>query len=281
MQKKILQKVNKIITKIEKNSQRKIENKELIKKYLVESFEIDKKITLYNWECPPRSMGKDKDNKLFVNYDIDLKKIFEGKKMDEFTELPRVVEMKNQEIKILNFLKDLDINFRFVKLIADTNAYFLTPNSLDVLGSKKIEKKFQEFKNLIINQTKNYPTKVETYLFSELIGKYSKFYKDSFNSIYKDSNKYINKKLLDEQIKRTKKHVGLKDSNLVKDFSIRTIASYGAEGIVFDILSKTKNFSNCVWSNIEEIDQRTIDISNILRKKQKISKLPMFFLDIS
>ena len=63
----------------------------------------------------------------------------------------------------------------------------------------------------------------------------------------------------------------------VQEFSFKTIATYAAEGMVLDKLSATKRFSNCVWLNIEEVDSRTVSITNCLRQQNNIESMPMLF----
>jgi len=274
--------LNNVLKKIKQNSQKPITNIGLLRKYIAQSLEGDNLITFYNWECPPRSISKTKEGKVFINYDIDIKSISNGKKIDHFTELPRVIEQPEREKKILKFLNTLGIKYRFAKLIADTNIYYLTPDTVKILGRKKIMMKLKEFKNLIIEKSKQYPVKVEVYLFTELTKKYKKVYKESFyktfNLLKKNPEEIIPKKFLKQQFSRTRNHVGLESPDKIEDFSLRTIASYASEGIIFDLLSKTKDFSNCVWLNIEEVDQRVIVITNCLRHKKNLEELPMVFL---
>jgi len=277
-----LEKVKKIIALIEKNSKRPIENKKAFEKYLLESIIKNKKITFYNWECPPRFLDIDKNGKYFVNYDVDLKKIFKSKKIDNFTEFPRVVEEPDEEIKTLLFLKSMGIKYRFVKVIADTNAFYITPESIKILGKIKIKKKYAEFKKLIQQSLKKYPISVKVCFFTDLIkkdkAKYDEIYLNSKNILKKDTQKLLAKKIIVDQIKRTRDHVGILGKKEAFDFAINTIATYAAEGIVFDKLSKTPKFSNCVWLNNHEVDDRTIQITNCYRRKLKFGNLPMVFL---
>jgi len=277
-------KVDYIIQRIKQNSQMPIQNEFLFRIYLRQSLENKKPITFYNWECPPRFLDKTKAGQIFINYDVGLESVFKGKKIDKFTELPRVIEKSDQEKRILRFLDGLGIKYRFVKLIADTNAFYLTPESIKFLGQRKITKKFNEFENLISQQIKQYPAHTRVYLFTNLIKKYKKLYDDSFNYtlrlLQRNPEEIIPNKTLKQQFNRTKKHLGFKNQNEIKNFSFKTIASYAAEGMILNKLSKTKNFSNCVWLNIEEVDQRTIKITNCLRIKRGIDKLPMIFLKL-
>lgn len=252
-----------------------MENQSAIKKYLAESLQFGRKITFFNWECPPRFF----DNG-FVNYQVDLDKIFKGQKIDKYTELPRVVSQNEREIKILKFLNLLGINYRFVKVIADTNAYYLTPESLRKYGRKKIVESFAKFKRRIEEKLISYPIKTKVYFFTKLLKSYEDLYSRSFERAYRllQNNKLVTKSILAKQFLRTKEHLGFKDRETIKEFSLRTIATYAAEGMVFEKLSQTENFSNSVWLNIEEVNDRTIVISNSLRIKKGLRPLPMLFL---
>jgi hypothetical protein len=265
---------------LKNNSTKKAENFPLIEKYIRESFINGTPITFYNWECPPRFIDY-KDGRAFLNFNVDLNDIFQGKKIDKFTELPRVVAAREREIKILNALKKNGLKFRFVKLIADTNAIYLTPESMAILGEKKIEAKFDEFKKLLLKNTARYPLAVKVYRFSELIRPFKNAYEINFQSALKllrrSPKNLVQVGIFKDQLGRVKEHVGLSGGNSLQEFCLRTIASYGAEGIIFSRLAKTKKFSNCVWLNIEEADDRTIAITNCLRQKSNLGQLPMFF----
>lgn len=274
--------VDDIIKNIQKNSIRPIESTLLFEDYIEQSIKNDKAITFYNWECPPRFLDKDKNNVEFVNYIVDLDSIFSMKKIDKYTEFPRVVEKNMQEKNILCKLKQLGIKFRFIKLIADTNVKYLTTESQEIIGEKKIDNKFMEFKNKIRDCLKSYPVVVETFLFSSLVSRYRKVYEESFieieNDILEGKFNIVSENIIKQQIRRTKKHIGFQDEKKQREFSVKTIASYGAEGMVFEKLAKTDYFSNCVWLNIEEVNQRSIDITNCMRRRRGFSNLPMVFL---
>lgn len=282
-----MENIKRIIEKIEKKSERRIENKALLKKYIAQSISGKNLITFYNWECPPRTLSRDQSGKIYINYDANYNKIFRGEKLDQFTEIPRVVGESNREIRQLKFLKSLGLNFRFVKLIADTNAYYITPTSLKIMGEKRTKKIFKDFKNRIRKiMEAGYPQADRVYLFSELMKPLRKEYEKSFRislEIQKDNwENLVTRRIWQEQLARTKDHIGInrpEDKDFLIDFSRRVVATYGAEGIVFDLLSRTRNFSNPVWLNIEEVDYRTVAITNCLRKKKKLGKLPMVFLE--
>jgi len=275
-------KTEKILQTISKNSQRPTENPKLLGEYLDESFNSGQKITFFDWECPPRILDRSDKGQEFVNYCVDLPLVFKGEKIDQYTEIPKVVKNCRPEKQNLKLLQQLGIQFRFVKLIADTNIYYLTPEVLDILGKRLVEKRLNNFKDLIKKETAQYPTNVEVYLFTELIKNYQQIYDDSFNYILNElqenNGNILPTKYLEQQFTRTKKHVGLSDNKVIEDFSLKTIATYVAEGIIFNYLAKESYFSNCVWLNTEEVNPRTIELTNCLRKKQEIGDLPMVFL---
>ncbi|MDO8482805.1 MAG: hypothetical protein Q7S86_03235 [bacterium] len=270
--------IKKIVRDIENKSGRTLQNKELISNYIFEAMSEGKPVTFFNWECPPRRIGST-DGKFFIDYNVDLGKIFQGKKTDEYTELPRVVERSEEEIEMLSFMRSLGFTFRFVKIVADTNAFYITPESLSVSGRRTLRNKFREFKNFIKNETLVYPVKTEAVLFTDLIrqfvGVYEKIYKKSYRLLNVEPTSLLPLAIFREQLTRTEKHIGIKNGKWVRDFSIRTIATYAAEGVVFEKLSKTVGFSNCIWLNNHEIDKRTVEVTNCYRRKIGIGDLPM------
>lgn len=282
-----MKQIDLIIKKINQKSQRPIENEMLFREYILDSLSGKKAITFYNWECPPRVLEKDKKGKIFLNYCVDLEKVFRGEKIDDYTEIPRVVAEKTREIKMLKFLESLGLKFQFIKIVADTNAYYITPESLKISGKKEIESVFAEFeekiKEILRKDYKNIET--QTFLFTVLMKRYQKEYKNAMAEILKILNSgnpdLIKPEIWKKQLEYIKKHLGFKDYQRkeMMDFTKRTIATYGAEGVVFDLLSKTRRFSNCVWLNIEEPSLESIEITNCLRNKKNLGKLPMIFLN--
>jgi len=253
-----------------------MENKQKIEKFINDSLNSGEVITFFNWECPPRFLDNGQ-----INYLIDLNQIFRGQKIDKFTEIPRVIAQRDKEIRILKFLNKLGIKYRFVKIIADTNAIYLAPESITRYGRNKITRSFRRFREKIKISLKKYPVRTEVYFFTDLINKYTRLYNRSFNKAYsllEGGQGLVSNQILRQQLKRTREHVGIQDSTYANEFSIRTIATYAAEGMVFNKLSQTKQFSNCIWLNIEEVDNRTITITNSLRTKEGIQPLPMIFL---
>ena len=279
-----MQKINLILETIEKNSQRPIENKGLLKKYLKQSIDGGEIITFYNWECPPRILSVDKNGEIFVNYCVDTDKIFKGKKIDKYTEIPRAIKEKDSENKMLSVLLSLGLKIRFIKVIADTNAYYLTPNSLKIIGKKKIQSALFDFKSKIKEVSeKNYIINPRIYFFSKLMLKYKKEYEKYFYEALKIFNlgtdKLVSRKIWKLEMQHLENHIGLQKmgEREKEKFAQRVIASYAAEGMVFDLLSKQRNLSNCVWLNVGEATTEVIKITNCLKVRKNLEKLPMIF----
>lgn len=263
-----------ILAKIERKSKLPIQNKKAVGFYIKKG----ERITFFDFECPPRFIDRDCQGREFANYLVDLKSIFQKGKIDQFTELPRVIRNRTKEVKILRFLKSSGLNFCFVKIVADTNLNYITPETTEIIDTERIKKRFKEFRNRVQKAARSYPVPVKVILFSDLIKNFQTEYDSAFSKAFRllKKEKLISNKILQAQIRRTKKHVGLRQRIL--EFSQRTIATYAAEGIVFDLLSKTKNFPNCVWLNFEEADKRTVAIINCLRRKSGLGNLPMVCL---
>lgn len=258
-----------LIENLTKISVLPIENIQLLKKYFKET--EDKKLIFFDWECPPRFVDKNK-NKEFINYLVDLKPIFKKKKIDQYTEIPRI--LNNRITKTSKLFRKNNLQFNFLIFIADLNAELLTPFSNKILGKNTIKKNFQNFKKLLEQQTEQYYFPIEVIFFSDflksnrLYGTYKKVYQKILKNLIADSKI---KKIWQEQIQRTEKHLGLTDKQQIKEIAQKTIASYAAEGLIFELLEKkSKNF---VWFNTSETDNRTIIITNLLRKE----KMPMIF----
>lgn len=284
-----MEKINLIIKKIEKNSQKSIENNFLLKQYIEELLSGKKLITFYEWECPPRILDMDKKGKIFVNYCVDLDKVFRGEKLDKHSKIPRVIRNKKREENFLLFLKNSELKFRFIRIIADTNAYYLTPISLKILEKKKIENKFLELKEKIKKEfRKNDAIQKnvclsDVYLFTDLINRYRKKYEETLNNslriLESSPANLISKKTWEELLKFIEKYMGFQRSQQkeILDFTKRYVATYATEGIIMELLSKTDKLSNCVWLNFAETEQEVIEATNCMRKKMNLENLPMIF----
>lgn len=267
-----------IINKIQERSCRPIENPAALKRALA----AKQTITFFNWECPPRTLSKTRSGQEYVDYNVDLQRIFSGKKIDAFTELPRVIELRDQEIATLKWLKSLGIRACFIKLIADTNAYYLTPESLKITGKLVIESGFAEFRELVQDKINDYPVPTTALLFTNVIKPYQKLYtatyKQAYDLLQHKPGMLVPMPIVAEQLERTRHHMGMSNPKQVRNFALKTIASYAAEGMVFLELTKSRTFSNCIWLNNHEIDERTIAITNCFRARKGAENLPMFFI---
>lgn len=285
-----MEKINSIIKKIEKNSQKPIENDFLLKRYIKESLTNKKLITFYEWECPPRILDMDEKEKVFVNYCVDLDKVFKGEKLDKYCKIPRVMRNKKREEDFLLSLRSSGLKFRFVRIIADTNAFYLTPVSLKILGRKKIENKFLELKEKVKKEfRKNDAIQknvclFDVYLFTDLLmnryrKEYEKVLNDSLRILESSPTNLISKKTLKELLKFIEEYMGFQKSQQkdMLDFTRRYVATYAAEGTIMELLSKTKKFSNCAWLNFAETEQYVIEVTNCMRKKMNLGNLPMIF----
>jgi len=266
-----------IINRIEQWSARPIENRPALAQYLASG----RPITLFNWECPPRFINRTADGRQFVNYLVNLDGIFAGRSIDEFTEFPRVVSDRDHEIAALSWMRKLGVSYRFVKVVADTNAWYLTPDSLEILGQQTVVAQFREFGARITTALNGYPGAPRTEQFSDLMAPYQPLYDQSYQlalaELQADPSRLVPMAIWEAQLVRTRHHMGMADEATVRDFSNKTIASYAAEGLVLDALSRTPEFGQCVWLNNHEVDDRTIAITNCLREREGIAPLPMIF----
>src|SRR3989344_3164841 len=110
-------------------------------------WESNQPISFYSWECPPRQKVKDPKLGSWINYDIDIKSVVDGIKLDEFTELPRLTTQVEEEQWFINEILKKYPNATYSKIVADTNGLYLFPKSKTILGEVKIKvlaKKFQK-----------------------------------------------------------------------------------------------------------------------------------------
>jgi len=214
--------------------------------------------TYYSWECPPRILRQGK----WLDYNVDLEKIFQNKKIDKFTELPKVIEFQKIEKEFLKSIK----NQKYYKLIADTNAYYLSTATLNFISKEKLQESFNKFKILIQEKCdKIYGKgKVKVILFTDLIkdnlDEYEKIFFDSIDKIESLVSKTDIQKVEDY----LKEHIGIEKENILKDFTKKVLASYIAEGVVIPKILK-----NPVWINFDEPSSLT-NVTNTLNNGIKI-----------
>ena len=213
------------------------------------------KKTFYSWECPPRKLTEEK----WLNFEVDLDKVFSGIKLDEFTELPKIIEFGDIE---KNLLKKIDQTY--YKIIADTNAYYLSPETIKKCGEKRIKTIFNRFKRTIQKECneKYGIDKVKVVLFTEIIKDYKEEYEKTFFNVLNSVNRYISQQEFSEIEKYLKEHVGFKKQKELEKFTKKVIASYIAEGTIIP-----KIFHNPVWINFDE-PEILVNITNKCNKEK-------------
>ncbi|MBT4174331.1 hypothetical protein HOC80_03870 [archaeon] len=180
----------------------------------------------FSWECPPRVLKNGK-----LDFDVDLAKIFNGERLDEFTELPKFIEFKEIEEKF--------VGKNYVKIIADTNASILAKQNFS----------FKKYKEELQRRCKS-----KVVLFSEIVDMNQ--YKKKFELVYRDFWDHVSLKEFLEIKSYLKEHVGLDDDDFVR----RVIVSYIVEGflIPYD-----------VWVNFDE-PKVLAEMTNRIEKRIKI-----------
>jgi hypothetical protein len=242
-------------------------------------------ITFYSWECPPRKIDKDKKLGQFVNFDVDIKKVVIGEKLDNYTEIPRICCRKDDEKWFIKNIIWKNPKTTYIKLIADTNAFYLYPKSLIILGEKVIKKLSRKFKKeLEVFSVQNVDNKFPIFiLFSEIQKEYKKEYDIFFNSIYQSFDRKLQSPLASKEIicyweSRVVDHVGLPRKMVTekKDLIKRVIASYGAEGMILSLVSKDNILPNPVWVNWEE-PPFSGETTEILRDRYGLKPIPKLY----
>ena len=178
-----------------------------------------------------------------LDFRVDLNKIFNGIKADSFTELPKIIEFKDIESKILTYIEGND----YYKIIADTNAYSLSPESLRLIGLENVKKIFKQFKEEIQKRCDIFygVGRVKVVLFTDLIKNYKKVYKNLFKYYINEIDKLASKKELIDIGNYLKKHIGLKEN--IEEFTKKVICSYIVEGILIPLV-----LPNPIWINFDE-----------------------------
>ena len=196
--------------------------------------------TYYSWECPPRTLMEGK----WLDFGVDLDKVFRGEKIDKFTELPKFLEFCQEESKVLKQLDQI-----YYKIVADTNAYYLSPETVIKYGKKRIENIFQCFKRKVEQAClKRYGVgKVKVVLFTELIKDYKEIYEVIFTTVVASIFSYVSTKEFRDIKDYLKEHVGFLEGEALNRFATRVIASYIAEGVVIP-----KVFTGPIWVNYDE-----------------------------
>lgn len=241
-------------------------------------------ISFYSWECPPRQIQTTKKYRRWVNFDIDLKSVVNGKKLDQFTELPRIITQPDKEKMFIESIININPKVTYTKIIADTNAPYLFVKSQKILGKERIRWLSREFKNLLeIKTTKLLgENKPNFSLYSSLQKGFKKDYEMFFQFIYKsfagNNSPFVPREILIAWTECMVNHIGLTEEDKKERLDIlkRVIASYAAEGMVFQLLSIAKIMPNPVWVNWEE-EPNLATTTQILRKRYGLKPVPIIY----
>ena len=108
---------------------------------------------------------------------------------------------------------------------------------------------------------------------------YEKYFYEALKIFNLGTDKLVSRKIWKLEMQHLENHIGLQKmgEREKEKFAQRVIASYAAEGMVFDLLSKQRNLSNCVWLNVGEATTEVIKITNCLKVRKNLEKLPMIF----
>ena len=243
----------------------------------------DKPISFYSWECPPRQIVTDKKNGRWVNFDIDIESIVDGRKLDKFTELPRLTSQWKKEKWFIETIISKNPNASYTKIVADTNGLYLYTKSKKILGKKKIAQLSNKFKDCIEEKSKELlgASSPNIVLYTDNQKKfkdeYEMFFKLAYRSFVKNK-RLVPQKLLDYWMDRMINHIGLSDKDKVErlDTMKRVIASYAAEGILFELLSISGDLKNPVWVNWEEKSE-SAQTTELLRCRYGFEPLPVIY----
>ncbi|MBU4351059.1 hypothetical protein L6250_02755 [Candidatus Parcubacteria bacterium] len=274
----------KMIMRYFRNDAKIIENQNRLRNILKESFIDCKTVSFYDWECPPRQIQTEENGLKWVNFNVDLKSVVAGKKLDYYTELPKIVSKTKLIKKILDILDTSGIKYMFYMLVADTNALYLYPDSAKRIGYSCIKKLSLRFRDLLQEKADILygRNKIRVILYTCLQDKFKREYERNFRMVYRDLNSRKNLIVPQSILKDWRKyligHVGLANGleKQKEDLAKRVIASYAAEGIVFSFLDKSRIFPNPTWVNLEE-PFFTGATTELLRKRQDISPFPKLY----
>lgn len=271
---------NKVIKTLLKNSTYKPDGLEAIKK----AVNNNEPITFYSWECPPRQIVENGKLGRWVTFDVDIDSIVDGKMLDEFTEVPWITLETEKEKWFINKILPLYKKANYIKIIADTNAKYLFVKSYKILGGKKIRHLSYKFKISLEKKAKKlFGNKSPDFvLYTKLQKAFEKEYETYFNFVFNSFSgiksdlvgKSINKAWYDCMFN----HIGYSKGDKIEleEVMKRAIASYAAEGVLFEILDRAGTFPNPVWVNWEE-KPSLARASNILRQRLGLNKLPIVY----
>ncbi len=251
---------------------------------IVGAMERNEEITFYSWECPPRQIVQSKKFGQFVNFDVDIKKVVNGQLLDKFTEVPRITSQGKKELWFIKNILSKYKRAKYIKIIADTNAKYLYIKSYKILGETKMNFLSNKFKKLLEIKSKRIFTKYDLkfYLYTEFqrrfVYEYEMFYKLVYESFKNTRSKFVNKEIYKAWYECMFNHVGYTKKDKLERLDVlkRGIATYAAEGMLFELLNKSKMIPNPVWINWEDKPDMA-EASNILRLRYGLNKLPIIY----
>ena len=251
---------------------------------LINLWKEDKPISFYSWECPPRQVQEDEKNGRWANFDVDIEKVVQGKKLDKFTELPRLTFAWKKEKWFIENVIRKNPKASYTKLIADTNGLYLYIKSKKILGEKRIISLSKKFKKLIEGRSRELlgENSPKIILYTDLQNNFKNEYEEFFNLVYKSLEKknqqLISQDLVNYWKERLIVHIGLdqKDRSQKLDILKRVIASYASEGMVFSLLDQKGIMPNPVWVNWEEKPE-SVQTTEILRGRYGIACIPVIY----
>jgi len=241
----------------------------------------DEVISFFDWECPPRRLKRDKDGQIWFDFNLPLEKIVEGKKVDEFTELPKLLTKERETKEILQIIEKMFNKAQFLKLVADTNWLYLYPETLERIGEKRLVSIAKQLERLLQKKADQIfgKDKVKIMNFTKLQKKFKREYEKAFNEVLDNFEEMVPCEIKNQWEVLLISHVGFseKQRKYREALAKRTVASYAAEGIVFALLDKAKILPNPVWISMDE-PLFTGETTEILRKRRGIAPLPKIFL---
>jgi len=107
---------------------------------------------------------------------------------------------------------------------------------------------------------------------------YEMFFNFIYKSFLKDKSELVSSDILDAWKDCMINHIGMTKKDKIEQLNVmkRVIASYAAEGMVFEILNRSKILPNPVWVNWEEIPNMA-KTTNILRLRYGIEPMPIIY----
>lgn len=247
-------------------------------------WKTDAPISFYSWECPPRQVQESPQYGRWVNFDLNLETIVKGNKLDQYTELPRLTTQPEQENWFIQTVVKKNNQATYTKIVADTNATYLFIKSGKILGEKKIAALSKKFRALLEKEAnrllgKNAPPIILfTALQKDFKAEYDLFFNLVCQSFQGNQSRFVPQPITRAWQKCLLDHIGLtkKDKAEKSDVLGRIIASYAAEGMIFELISQTGILPNPVWVNWEE-ELNLAQTTDVLRKRYGLESMPKLY----